>query len=156
MGCVVCLLLSGVMRSWFSFLRTNSVQFLFHKAPEIAHGRAGFIAAQRCLFQSAAVWRVCVCHSCVVCLGEKWFIYTSLVAVIGVSLCFVLLDLFLYFRDFIFYVKVNSESPTKVLLWAVIFLPVQEAVADQLPVLCSPVRDTIIRYSSQKGGSGRD
>lgn len=95
MGCVVCLLLSGVMRSWFSFLRTNSVQFLFHKAPEVTHGRAGFIAAQRCLFQSAVVWRVCVCHSCVVCLGEKWFIYTSLVAMIGVSFCFVLLDLFL-------------------------------------------------------------
>lgn len=130
-----CCRLSGVMRSWFSFLRTNSVRFLFHKPPEIAHSRAGFISVQRCLFQSTVVWRVCVCRSCVVCLGENWFIYTSLVAVIGMSLWFVLLDLFLHFWDFIFYVKVNSQSPTKVLLWAVIFLSVQEAVANQLPSL---------------------
>lgn len=65
----------------------------FHKAPEIADSGISFIL----VFPVGGGVTFAYILSCVLCLGENWFIYISLVAMIGMSLLFAFLVLLLHF-----------------------------------------------------------
>lgn len=87
----------------------------FHKAPEIAGSGINFIL----VFSVSSGVTFAYILSCVLCLGENWFIYISLVAMIGMNLLFAFLVLILHFWDCISYIHVNGQSPLR--FWGINF-----------------------------------